>query len=224
MLHYHLHHDHPAPFDLTRIAEALEAGGLMLYPTDTVYALGCLPSRKDPLDRLRAVKGDTGRNIHKPVTLLCPSLTDIATFAHVGDADYKLMRALTPGPFTFILRATREVPRLVLNPRRKTIGLRVPDHRLCQALMTRLSDRRSAQSPDGASGLLISTSARLPDGVEADSLDELIETFAPYVDLVVTTDQPFQNTPSTVLDLTTPGHTIVREGRGMDRLSPFQVG
>jgi tRNA threonylcarbamoyl adenosine modification protein (Sua5/YciO/YrdC/YwlC family) len=205
----HLHAATPAPYDLTRIVEALADGALMLYPTDTIYALGCLPSQQRPLDRLRAIKGDTGRSLHKPVTLLCPSLADIATYAHVGDTEYKLLRALTPGPFTFLLRATKEVPRLVLNPKRKTVGLRIPAHRICQALMAR------------GESLIISSSAKLPDGDDAESLDELIEALEPLVDVVVTTDQVFHNTPSTMLDLTAPTHEIVREGCGMDRLAPY---
>jgi tRNA threonylcarbamoyl adenosine modification protein (Sua5/YciO/YrdC/YwlC family) len=208
---YYLHRDHPEPYDLAHIGAALLDGALMLYPTDTIYALGCIPSRKNTLDRLRALKGEMSRTITKPLTLLCPSLADIATYAYVDDSDYRLMRALTPGPYTFLLHATKEVPRLVLNPKRKTVGLRIPAHSICRALMARTG------------GLLISSSAKLPGGENAESLEELVEALELYVDLVVLTDQPFHNIPSTMIDLTTPMHEIVREGLGMERLAPFLV-
>jgi tRNA threonylcarbamoyl adenosine modification protein (Sua5/YciO/YrdC/YwlC family) len=206
---YYLHYDHPEPYETARVAEALRDGALMLYPTDTVMALGCLPSRKQAIDRLRALKGDLGRAGAKHQTLLCPSLRDIATYAYVEKNDYKLMRALTPGPFTFLLRATKEVPKLVLNPKRKTVGLRVPAHPICQEIMAR------------SDSLLVSASAKLLDGADAESLEELVEALEPLVDLIVLTDQPFGNDPSTVIDLTGPTPELVREGRGMERLAPY---
>ena len=201
--------DHPEPYELARISEALLDGAVMLYPTDTVYALGCIPSHREALSRLRALKGDTGRTITKPLTLLCPSLNDIARYAYVEDRAYKLMRPLTPGPYTFLLRATREVPKLVLNPKRKTVGLRIPEHPICQALLARTGR------------LIVSSSAKMLDGSEAESLEELIEELEPHVDLIVRTDQPFRNTPSTMIDLTESEHRILREGMGMNRLSRY---
>jgi tRNA threonylcarbamoyl adenosine modification protein (Sua5/YciO/YrdC/YwlC family) len=206
---YCLHYDHPEPYEMARVAEALRDGALMLYPTDTVMALGCLPSRKQPIDRLRALKGDQGRSSSKTLTLLCPSLRDIATYACLETNDYKLMRALTPGPFTFLLRATKEVPKLVLNPKRKTVGLRIPDQPICQEIMTR------------ADSLIVSASAKLPGGADAESQEELVAALESLVDVIVLTDQPFGNVPSTVIDLTASTPVVIREGRGMERLAPY---
>jgi len=203
---YKLHPQHPEPYKIAKIAQALEAGALMLYPSDTVYAVGCDPRNKTAIERVRAIKPQTS---FKLLTLLCPSLADIATYAYVDDAAFKLMRSLTPGPFTFILKGTKEMPRLVLDPRRKTAGLRIPDHPICRAILARLG------------GILASTSAKLPDTEEVESLDELFDLFSHRVDLIVDDGGALRNVPSTVIDLATPDFEIVREGLGMEALTPF---
>jgi tRNA threonylcarbamoyl adenosine modification protein (Sua5/YciO/YrdC/YwlC family) len=202
---YKVYPDHPEAYKMTRVAEALREGALVLYPTDTVYGIGCDPRNKPSIERLRAIKGGAV----KLLTLICPSLADVSTFAYVDDAAFKLMKALTPGPFTFILKGTKEVPKLVLDPKRKTAGLRVPDYEVCQALLERLGHP------------LVSTSARLPEVEEAASRDELYEMFEHRVDAIIDDGMPLRREPSTMIDLTTPDFEIIREGMGMEALLPY---
>jgi len=179
---------------------------LALYPTDTVYALGCDPRVRAAIERLRHLKRMTSQQM---LTLLCPSLSSVSHYAHMDDPAFKLMKTLTPGPYTFILQATREMPRLVQHPRRKTAGLRVPNHRICQALLAELG------------GLLVSTSARPATGRRPHNRQELFEMFENQVDIIIEEDRPFGTVPSTVIDLTASEHAIVREGLGMEALAPF---
>lgn len=203
---YKIHPDHPDSHKIRKAASALKDGALMLYPTDTVYGMGCDPRNKSAVERLRAIK--TPANL-KLLTLLCPSLSDVATYAYVDDAAFKLMKSLTPGPYTFILKGTKEMPRLVLDPKRKTAGLRVPNHAVCRALMAEMD------------GLLISTSAKLPMSEEIKSKEELFELFANRVDIIIDDCGPLRDTPSTIIDLTTPDFEIIREGLGMAALQPL---
>lgn len=203
---YKVYPDHPEAYKITRVAEALRDGALVLYPTDTVYGIGCDPRNKAAVERLRATK-EPERG--KLLTLLCHSLTDVSTYAYVDDQAFKLMKALTPGPFTFILKGTKEVPKLVLDPKRKTVGLRVPDAAVCLAMLDRLGHP------------LVSTSARLPEMEEAETRDKLFEMFMHKVDVIVDDGQPLSKEPSTMLDMTTPEFEIIREGMGMEALLPF---
>lgn len=208
---YKIHPDHPEPFKIGKVAAALREGAIFLYPTDTVYAVGCDPRNKGAVERLRIFKSELagGDTAARHLTLLCPSLSEIATYAYVDDAAFKFIKALTPGPFTFILKATKEIPRLVLNPKRKTAGLRIPNHRICQALLRELG------------GLLVSSSARLPSGEDAVDRFELFDALARRLDVIIDDDEALGTTPSTVIDLTTPEFEIVREGLGMEALAAF---
>ena len=189
-----------------KVAEAIGRGAVVLYPTDTVYAIGCHPGDKDSIERLRALKPQS-QNL--ALTLLSPSLSDLTRYTYVDDTAFKLMRALTPGPYTFILKATKMVPKLVQNPKRKTAGVRIPDHPFCQALLAELGEP------------LVTTSARMPDGSAPPSEWEMFEALAPLVDVIVDDELPMNTVPSTVLDLTEEEHFILREGAGMERLKPF---
>jgi tRNA threonylcarbamoyl adenosine modification protein (Sua5/YciO/YrdC/YwlC family) len=122
---YTLHPTSPQPRRIEEIIRALRSGAVLLYPTDTTYAIGCDLFSKSALEKVRALKA---RATGKPLTFLCPSLTDIARYAQVNDPAYRVLRSLVPGPYTFILPATKLVPQLVQNPKRKTIGIRVPNH------------------------------------------------------------------------------------------------
>ena len=150
---YRLHPDNPQPRTITQIIDALRDGAIMLYPTDTVYAIGCDLMSKSAVERVRKLKQMSN---DKPLTFLCSSLSNIAEYAIVSNANYRTMKSLVPGPFTFILPATKLVPKLVLNPKRKTTGIRVPDHKVSQTIIEALGNP------------IISTSANLTE----DDIDE----------------------------------------------------
>ncbi len=146
---YTVHPDTPQVRSIKQIGDALQDGAVMLYPTDTVYAIGCDLNVKSAVERVRRIKQFSN---DKPLTFLCPSLSDVGTYARVSDTAYRTMKHLIPGPYTFLLPATKLVPRLVQNPKRKTTGIRVPKHTVCSALLTALGNP------------IISTSAHLPQG------------------------------------------------------------
>jgi len=128
---------HPQPRLIARAAEIVRAGGVIAYPTDSCYALGCHTGDKDAMLRLRRIRRVDERH---HFTLMCRDLSELGTYARVDNARYRLLKALTPGSYTFILEATRELPRRLLHPRRRTIGLRVPDHPVAQALLAALGE------------------------------------------------------------------------------------
>ncbi|MBW4696779.1 MAG: threonylcarbamoyl-AMP synthase [Aphanocapsa lilacina HA4352-LM1] len=208
---YYLHPKDPQPERLGRIVQALRAGAVLLYPTDTTYAIGCDLLHKGAIERVQRIKRLSN---DKPLTFLCPSLSNVATYARVGDDAYRLMRHLIPGPYTFLLPATRALPKLVLDPKRRTTGIRVPDHPLCQALLV------------GLSNPLISTSARSAEGAEIRYEYELFEALAPVVDGIVELDPSAQDgllltQVSTVIDLSGPQPAVVRRGLGWERAATF---
>ncbi len=202
---YKMHPDHPERFKIAKVVEALRDGALMLFPTDSLYAVGCDPRHHKALERLRALKGVDNK---KPLTLMCPSLSVVSVYAHIEDAAYKMMRTLTPGPFAFLLRATKEAPRLVLSPKRRETGVRVPDHRICQDLLEVLD------------GVIVSSTAALPGGRAAQNKEQLFHELAGLVDVIVD-DGGWGERNTTLLDLTGDQFQILREGLGMDRLAPF---
>lgn len=209
---YYLHPKNPQPERIERIVEQLREGAVLLYPTDTVYAIGCDLASKAAIERVQQFK-HVSPNRH--LTLLCPSLSDVATYARVSDSAYRLMRHLVPGPFTFLLPATKQLPKLVLDPKRRTAGLRVPNSPICQALLAALGNP------------LISTSARTADGREALYEYELFDALAPLVDIIVQVDPMFADAAdlpgrvSTVVDLTDTEPVIVRQGLDWEQVHAF---
>ncbi len=197
-----LHPTHPQARIVEQLVQALESGAVMLYPSDTVYAIGCDLNHKGAIQRVRQLKQLANE---KPLTFLCPSLSDIARYAYVSDPAYKLMRRLIPGPYTFLLTATKLVPKLVQNPKRKTTGIRVPDSPICQALMT------------GLGGPLISTSAP-PVAQGFRDVAELFDRFDKLVDVIIDADLPLQDGVSTIIDCGAEPPTIVRRGLGWEKL------
>ena len=179
----------------------------MLYPTDTVYAIGCDLSSKSAIQRVRQIKQLSN---DKPLTFLCSSLSNISSYAFVSDPAYRLMRHLIPGPYTFLLPATKLVPKLVQNPKRKTTGIRVPDHPLCQALVESLGNP------------IISTSAHALADTETSTVDfsgsqaELFDRFDNLVDLIIDDGTEPGNEVSTILDLEGPEPIIIRRGLGWE--------
>jgi len=194
-----IHPETPQPRLIRQAAEIIRAGGVVVYPTDATYALGCLIGDKDALDRIRRIRGlDESHQL----TLVCRDLSEIASYAKVGNAHYRLLKAMTPGPYTFILAATKQVPRRVQHPKRKTIGIRVPENAILQALLTELREP------------LMSTTLQLPgDEQPLNDPYEVRQRLEKLVDLII--DGAFGDLePTTVVDLSEDVPRVVRVGRG----------
>lgn len=198
---YQLNHQYPQPHQVNQIVDQLNQNAVILYPTDTVYAVGCDVMSKAGVERVRHLKRLSN---DKPLTFLCSSLSDIATYAFVSDPAYRIMKRLIPGPFTFLLPATKVVPKLVMDPKRRTTGIRVPDHQICQALLKRLGHP------------IISTSAK--DGSDLIVTPEDLDPIKHQVDIVIEDDELLKGEVSTILDLTTLDPIIVRQGAGYDQV------
>ncbi|MEW6493860.1 MAG: L-threonylcarbamoyladenylate synthase [Cyanobacteriota bacterium] len=203
---YTVHPENPQIRRIEEIKDALQDGAVMLYPTDTVYAIGCDLNVKSAVERVRRLKQLSN---DKPLTFLCSSLSNIAQYAHVSDPAYRIMRSLIPGPYTFLLPATKLVPRLVMNPKRRTSGIRVPDHPVCQALLSALGNP------------IISTSAHLPDEdgkTPAIHLERarLFDEFDSVVDIIVDNGEQLGFQVSTIVDMTSSEPVIVRKGLGWE--------
>jgi tRNA threonylcarbamoyl adenosine modification protein (Sua5/YciO/YrdC/YwlC family) len=203
---YTLHPETPQIRRIEEIRNALQDGAVMLYPTDTVYAIGCDLNVKSAIERVRRLKQLSN---DKPLTFLCSSLSNIAEYALVSDSAYRLMRSLIPGPYTFLLPATKLVPRLVMSPKRKTSGIRVPAHPVCQALLKALGNP------------VISTSAHLADedgkiptlGLER---AKLFDEFDSLVDIIVDDGSEPGTQVSTIVDMTGEEPVMVRKGLGWE--------
>ena len=201
---YELHPQNPQQRSLEQIVTALKKGAVMLYPTDTVYAIGCDLNVKSAVEKVRRIKQLSN---DKPLTFLCPSLSNIAQYATVSDRAYRIMKHLIPGPYTFLLPATKLVPKLVMSPKRKTTGIRVPDRLLCQELLKILGNP------------IVSTSAHLTDedgdfptiGLEKARLFDSLEH---QVDIIIDNNVEPGFKVSTILDFTTDEPTVVRQGLG----------
>ena len=194
-----IHHTHPQSRLIDEVVGVLRAAGVIIYPTDSCYAMGCSMGNKAAQERIRAIRR-AGPMHH--FTLVCRDLSEVATFARVDNQAYRLIRPLTPGPYTFILCATRETPRRLQNPRRKTIGLRVPDHPIALALLDALGE------PIMSSTLL--------DPAHEEPLSDPIDIENAYghaVDLVV--DGGYGGLePTTVIDLSDDHPVLIRQGKG----------
>ena len=201
-----IHPTHPQARLLRRAAEIVRHGGLIAYPTDSCYALGCLASEARAIERLRRVRGIDERH---HLTLMCRDMSEIARYASVDDLRFNLIRAATPGSYTFILRARREVPRRALHARRKTIGVRIPGHAVAHALLAELD------SP------MLSTTLLLPgDGQPLSDPAQIRVRLEHALDLVIDAGS-CGTEPSTVIDLTGDMPLVLRKGRGS--LAPFSV-
>lgn len=205
---YQLNSENPQGRSIEQITNALKQGAIMLYPTDTVYAIGCDLNVKSAVQKVRQIKQLSS---DKPLTFLCSSLSHISEYAVVSDEAYRIMKRLIPGPYTFILPTTKLVPKLVMSPKRKTTGIRVPDNNICQALL------ESLDNP------IISTSAHFPDeDGEYPSFEwekaRLFDHLEKLVDIIIDNDDNSSLNVSTILDLSTSEPTVIRKGLGWETL------
>ena len=194
-----VHPTDPQPRRVGKIVEAIHAGGLIAYPTDSSYALGCHIGDKRAIERMRRIRRtDRKHNF----TLVCRDLSEISSYARVDNWAYRLIKSRTPGPYTFILPATREVPKRLQHPKRRTIGLRVPDHPFVRAVLDELGEP------------IMSSTLTLPgeDLPLTDPVD-IEERIGHEIDVIVDAG-PTGIEPTTVLDLTGGGVQVLRAGRG----------
>ena len=203
-IYLQLHPVSPQRRFLRQAVECLRAGGVIVYPTDSCYALGCHIGDKSALERIRSIR-ETDRNHH--FTLVCRDLADVGKYAVVDNWQYRLLRSHTPGPYTFLLKASRETPRRLKHERRGTIGLRVPDHPVSQMLLTELGE------PVMSSTLLL-PGEELPR-TDAKEIYELLEQ---KVDMVLDGGN-CGLVPTSVIDLSAGHAEVARVGRG--DVTPF---
>jgi tRNA threonylcarbamoyl adenosine modification protein (Sua5/YciO/YrdC/YwlC family) len=197
--YFEVHPDNPQPRLLKQAAQILHGGGIAAIPTDSSYALVCHLDDKSAVEALRRVRGVDDRH---HLTLLCRDLGELANYARVDNRQFRLLKLGTPGPYTFILQATKEVPRRVSHPQRRTIGLRVPDHRVAQDLLAEFGQP------------LLATTLIPPGDTEPMNDPQAIrERFQKLLQAVVDAGAcPMQ--PTTVVDLTDDDPVLVRIGRG----------
>jgi tRNA threonylcarbamoyl adenosine modification protein (Sua5/YciO/YrdC/YwlC family) len=188
---------HPNPRLLRRAVDVLEAGGLLAYPTDTYFGIGCDLTSKKAIEKLYALKG---RDRKKPLAFLCPDLSDVARYAHVTNFAYRTMKQLTPGAFTFILEATRAVPDMMMT-KQKQVGIRVPDSALARELAQTLGRP------------IVTTSATDRDGEVLVSARDIKDVLGHGLDLILDAGV-LQNEPSTVVSLIGDQLEVLREGKG----------
>ncbi|MBW4474605.1 MAG: threonylcarbamoyl-AMP synthase [Stenomitos rutilans HA7619-LM2] len=212
-----LHPDNPQTRSVDQIVAALRDGAVMLYPTDTVYAIGCDLNSKSAIQRVRQIKQLSN---DKPLTFLCPSLSDIAQYAVVSDSAYRIMRRLIPGPYTFLLPTTKLVPKLVMNPKRKATGIRVPEHTLCLALTNALGNPIISTSAHLLEEDAPSSSAKTAPEI---SRFELFDNLEKLVDVIIDSGTEPGYQVSTILDLTTEEPMIVRRGLGWEAAATWAV-
>ena len=203
---FSLHPEIPQPRLIRQAAEIMRAGGLVAFPTDSAYALGGITGDADLLQRIRRLRGVDERH---NFTLMCRDLSEIAKYARVDNAQYRLLKAVTPGPYTFILEGTKELPRRVLHPKRKTIGLRVPEHPVVAALLQELDEP-----------ILTSTLLLPGDDFPLTDPEEIRDRLEKQVELVIEAGYCGPEA-TTVIDLTSGAPVLIRAGRG--DLAPFGV-
>ncbi|OPY90782.1 MAG: Threonylcarbamoyl-AMP synthase [Syntrophus sp. PtaU1.Bin208] len=182
---------------IKKVSEVLLDGGIVIYPTDTVYGLGCSLFNKRGIEKIYEIKK---RNKKQPLSFICADLKDISRYAQVTDFAYKTMKRYLPGPYTFILQASRLVPKIIL-PKRQTTGIRIPDNRICMAMVAELGQP------------IISTSVKADDDTYLNDPEEIERIFKHRVDVIINGDIP-SSEPSTVISLIDDYVEILRVGKG----------
>ncbi|MDM8546075.1 L-threonylcarbamoyladenylate synthase [Candidatus Venteria ishoeyi] len=195
----HIHPDNPQVRLVRQVVEVIRSGGLVVYPTDSSYALGCHIGDKNAMERIRRLRAvDNSHNF----TLVCRDLSELSLYAKVHNQAFRLMKSLSPGPYTFILKATHEVPKRLQNPKRKTIGLRVPDNAICHEILAQLNEP------------IMSSTLILPgkDMPETDP-EEIYDKIGKHVDMIVDGGACGLEA-TTVLDLLEETPQVMRRGCG----------
>jgi len=202
--YFAVHPTHPQPRLIAQAAAIIREGGVIAYPTDSCYAIGCHIGDKEAMQRLRTIRKVDDKH---HLTLMCRDLSEIATYAQVDNVQYRLLKKLTPGSYTFILQASREVPRRLLHPRRKTIGMRVPDHAVAHALLAALGEP------------LLSATLILPgDESPLNDAQDIRARLEHALDLVLDAGSCGIE-PTTMVDLTGAAPQLLRQGKGS--VEPF---
>ncbi len=197
--YFQVHPTHPQPRLVHRACQIIREGGVIAYPTDSSYALGCAIGDKAAMERIRGIRNLDDRH---NFTLVCRDLADISSYARVDNSVFRLLKSLTPGRYTFVLGATREVPRRLQNPRRRTIGIRVPDSPLVQALLGELGEPIMSST-------LILPGEEMPEN----DAEEIRERLEHQLELVIDAG-PVDNQPTTVVDLSDGEPRVLRTGGG----------
>lgn len=194
-----IHPTNPQPRLVAAVVQAIRQGSLIAYPTDSSYALGCHIGDKRAMDRIRRIRQtDKEHNF----TLVCSDLKEISVYARIDNWAYRMVKSMTPGPYTFILQATREVPKRLQNPKRRTIGLRVPDHPLVHAMLDSLGEP------------IMSSTLTLPgDDMPLTDPLEIEEKIGHQIDVIIDAG-PTGIEPTTVIDLSHGSADVLRVGRG----------
>ncbi len=197
--YFKIHPENPQVRLLNQAASILQQGGVIVYPTDSCFALGCLPGNKSAFERILAIRR---LNQKHNFTLLCSSMTTVGALAKTDNTAFRLIKRLTPGPYTFLLPASHQVPRYIQHPKKKTIGLRIPAHETLLALLELVAEP------------ILSTSLILPDNESPETdAEDIYNKLGREVDLVIDTG-PCGTEVTTVIDLTSESVEVVRQGRG----------
>ncbi|MFD8912515.1 L-threonylcarbamoyladenylate synthase [Streptomyces sp. NPDC059575] len=197
--YYDVHPDNPQPRAIAQIADAVRSGALIAYPTDSCYALGCQLGSKDGMERIRSIRQLDDRH---HFTLMCRDFAQLGQFVRIDNDVFRAIKAATPGSYTFILPATPEVPRKLLHPKKRTVGVRIPDHVVTQALLAELGEP------------LVSSTLLLPDEEEPPTQGwEIKDRLDHVVDAVVDSGE-CGTEPTTVVDFSGGAPEIVRRGAG----------
>jgi len=194
-----IHPDNPQKRIIGQIVDVLRKGGVVVYPTDSAYALGCHIGDKTAMERIRKIREVDNKH---DFTLVCRDLSELAVYAKVGQQAFRMLKGLTPGPYTFILQATREVPRRLQNPRRRTIGLRVPANPIAIAILEEIAEP------------LMSSTLILPgDDSPMTDMDEIAQRIKHAVDVII--DGGYCGVePTTIVDLVSDEPEVLRFGKG----------
>jgi tRNA threonylcarbamoyl adenosine modification protein (Sua5/YciO/YrdC/YwlC family) len=197
--YFDVHPDNPQPRSIAAVAGIVRDGGLIAYPTDSCFALGCQLGNKDGLDRIREIRRlEPGH----PFTIVCRDFQQLGQFVQINNALFRILKAATPGSYTFILPATKEVPRRLMHPRKKTVGVRIPDHVVAQAILAELGEP------------MLSTTLTLPGDDEPLTQGwEIKERLDHAIDAVIDSGE-CGTVPTTVIDLSTGEPEILRRGAG----------
>lgn len=197
--YFDVHPENPQPRIISAVADTIRSGGLVAYPTDSCYALGCQLGNRDGIDRIRSIRNLDDRH---HFTLVCQNFAQLGQFVQIDNDVFRAIKAATPGSYTFILPATREVPRQLLHPKKKTVGVRIPDHVVTQALLAEIGEP------------LVSSTLLLPDEAEPMTQGwEIKERLDHVVDAVVDSGD-CGTEPTTVIDFSGDERQILRRGSG----------